>query len=96
MEVEIVTLSLGLQPVDLGYADVKEIRDRLVEPSPSAQGLRHVLSNALDSGHGRIDESHRLELVTTLQAIESERPDFFSPALGRLYEAAQDPIIPTG
>ncbi len=55
-----------------------------------------MLSNALDSGHGRIDESHRLELVTTLQAIESERPDFFSPALGRLYEAAQDPIIPTG
>ena len=55
-----------------------------------------MLSNALDSGHGRIDESHRLELVTILQAIESERPDFFSPALGRLYEAAQDPIIPTG
>ena len=92
-----MTLSLGLQPVDLGYADVKEIRDRLVEPILSAQGAPpHVLSNALDSGHGRIDESHRLELVTTLQAIESERPDFFSPALGRLYEAAQDPIIPTG
>ena len=91
-----MTLSLGLQPVDLGYADVKEIRDRLVEPSLSVQGLRHVLSNALDAGHGRIDESHRLELVTTLQAIESEAPHFFSPALGRLYEAAQDPIIPTG
>jgi hypothetical protein len=52
-----------------------------------------VLSNALDSGHGRIDESHRLELVTALQGIESERPDF-SRALGRLYEAAQDPILP--
>ena len=95
VEGEIVTLSLGLQPVDLEYVDVKEIRDRLVEPSLSAQGLRHVLSNALDSGHGRIDESHRLELVTALQGIESERrPEFFSHALRRLYEAAQNPIIP--
>ena len=91
-----MTLTLGHQPVDLEYVDVKEIRDRLVEPRVSTRELRHMLSNALDSGHGRIDESHRLELVTTLQAIESERPDFFSPALGRLYEAAQDPIIPTG
>jgi len=89
-----VTLSLGHQPVDLGYVDVKEIRDRLVEPRLSAQELRHVLSNALDLGHGRVDESHRLELVTALQGIESERPDFFSAALRRLYEAAQDPILP--
>ena len=94
MEVEIVTLSLGHQPVDLGYVDVKKIRDRLVEPRLSAQELRHVLSNALDSGRGRIDESHRLELVTAVQGIESERPDFFSPALRRLYEAAQKPILP--
>jgi hypothetical protein len=94
MEIEIVTLTLGHQPVDLEYVDVKEIRDRLVERRTSAQELRHVLSNALDAGHGRIDESHRLELVTALQGIESERPDFFSPALGRLYEAAQDPILP--
>jgi hypothetical protein len=94
VEVEIVTLSLGHQPVDLGYVDVKEIRDRLVEPRLSAQELRHVLSNALDLGHGRVDESHRLELVTALQGIESERPDFFSAALRRLYEAAQDPILP--
>jgi hypothetical protein len=53
-----------------------------------------VLSNALDSGRGRIDESHRLELVTALQGIESERPDLFSPALRRLYEASNKPIIP--
>jgi hypothetical protein len=32
VEVEIVTLTLGHQPVDLAYVDVKEIRDRLVEP----------------------------------------------------------------
>jgi hypothetical protein len=94
VEVEIVTLSLGHQPVDLGYVDVKEIRDRLVEPRRSARELRHVLSNALDSGHGRIDESHRLELVTALQGIESERPDLFSLALRRLYEAAQKRILP--
>ena len=89
-----MTLSLGHQPVDLGYIDVKEIRDRLVEPRLSVQELRHVLSNALDSGHGRIDESHRLELVTALQGIESERPDLFSSALRRLYDASQKPIIP--
>ena len=89
-----MTLTLGHQPVDLEYLDVKQIRDRLVEPRLSARELRHVLSNALDSGRGRIDENHRLELVTALQGIESERPDFFSPALGRLYEAAQDPILP--
>jgi hypothetical protein len=94
VEVEIVTLSLGHQPVDLAYVDVKEIRDNLVEPSPSAQGLRHVLSNALDSGHGRIDESHRLELVNALEVIQSERPDVFSPALRRLSDAAQKPIVP--
>jgi hypothetical protein len=53
-----------------------------------------MLSNALDSGHGRIDESLRLELLTVLQGIESERPDLFSSALRRLYEAAQNPITP--
>lgn len=89
-----MTLTLGHQPVDLRYVDVKEVRDRLVEPSLSAQELRHVLSNALDSGRGRIDESHRPEIVTALQGIERERPDFFSPALRRLYEASQKPIIP--
>ena len=89
-----MTLTLGHQPVDLGYVDVKEIRDRLVEPSLSARELRLVLSNALDSGRGRIDESHRPELVTALQGIQSERPDFISPALRRLYEAAQKPILP--
>jgi hypothetical protein len=94
VEVEIVTLTLGHQPVDLGYVDVKEIRDRLVEPRRSARELRHVLSNALDSGHGRIDESHRLELVNALEVIQSERPDVFSPALRRLSDAAQKPIVP--
>lgn len=89
-----MTLTLGNEPVGLPYVDVKEIRDRLVEARLPARELRHVLSNALDSGHGRIDEGHRLELVTTLEGIETERPDFFSPALRRLAQVAQEPIAP--
>jgi hypothetical protein len=90
MEVEIVTLTLSRQPVDLRYVDVKEIRDRLVERRASAQELRHVLSNALDSGRGRIDESHCLEFVSVIAAIKKERPGFYTPALRRLAQVAQE------
>jgi hypothetical protein len=88
-------LTLGREPVDLHYVDVKEVRDRLVERRVSTHELRHVLSNALDSGRGRIDEGHRLELVTALEGIESDRPDYFSAALRRLAQVAQKPITPT-
>jgi hypothetical protein len=94
VEVEIVTLSLGYEPVDLPYVDAKEIRDRLVEGRVPTQELRHVLSNALDAGRGRIHENHRPELLTALEGIKSERPDHFSPALRRLYEVTQKPITP--
>jgi hypothetical protein len=94
VEGEIVTLSLGHEPVDLPYGDVKEMRDRLVERPIPTRELRHVLSNALDAGHGRIDEDHRPELLSVLEAIKSERPDHFSSALRRLYVVAQKPITP--
>jgi hypothetical protein len=94
VQVEIVTLSLGYEPVDLPYVDAKEIRDRLVEGRVLTQELRHVLSNALDAGRGRIHENHRPELLTALEGIKSERPDHFSPALRRLYEVTQKPITP--
>ena len=90
-----MTLSLGYEPVDLPHVDAKEIRDRLVEGRIPTRELRHVLSNALDSGRGRIDEGHRPELLSVLEGIKSERPDHFSPALRRLYELAQKPILPT-
>jgi hypothetical protein len=48
-----------------------------------------VLSNALDAGRGRIHESHRPELLTSLERIKSECPDHFSLALRRLYEVTQ-------
>ena len=91
----IVTLTLGYEPVDLPYIDAKEIRDRLVEGRIATRELRHVLSNALDAGRGRIDENYRPELLTALEGIKSERPDHFSHALRRLYEVAQKPILPT-
>ena len=94
VQVEIVTLSLGYEPVDLPYVDAKEIRDRLVEGRVPTQELRHVLSNALDAGRGRIHESHRPELLIALEGIKSECPDHFSPALRRLYEVTQKPIKP--
>ena len=94
VQVEIVTLTLGYEPVDLPYVDAKEIRDRLVEARVPTQELRHVLSNALDAGRGRIHETHRRELLTALEGIKSERSDHFSPALRRLYEVTQKPITP--
>jgi hypothetical protein len=95
VEVEHVTLTLGAEKVVLPSDDVEQIRGRLVEQPLVTQALRRVLAEALRTGSGRIVEEHRSELITAVEGIERDRPDFYSPELRLLWEVAQNPILLT-
>lgn len=89
-----MTLTLGAEEVELPHDAVKQIRDRLVAPLGTTQDLYIVLTEALQTGSGRIVEAHRLDLVSVIEAVKNERPGDYRPELHRLRTVAQKPIIP--
>ena len=84
-----MTLTLGAEEVELPADDVTKIRDRLLE-----EDLRKLLTEALRTGNGRIDEEHRPNLGSVIKAIKMQRPGDYTLELDKLWQVAQKPIIP--
>lgn len=89
-----MTLTLGAEEVELPADDVAKIRDRLLERDSSTQDLRDLLTEALRTGNGRIDEEHRPNLGSVIKAIKMQRPGDYTLELDKLWQVAQKPIIP--
>jgi hypothetical protein len=89
VEPESVTLILGAEEVKLPRDDVKQIMARVVERSFLPQELREVLADALTTGSSRVNDAHRIELLSVLEAMHSRE-------LRHLWDVAQNPILPAG